>query len=200
MRLSTRARASYTKRPRGVSAYARRITRGGYLKLAGVDGLFRRGGKRRSALGYTRRLTRRGDSHTAPMSPDQPGYSGLKPGRFAQLGLLASIIQAVCSLGQRRRGWRGAMSASVSGHRATRRANLRSSFRLEIRLRPRAGAIVSYPENEGAVVQRLTRLPPVPRWGRWRSGEEGREGADPAGRVGGEGEEGRGRLTCCSRC
>lgn len=44
------------------------------------------------------------------------------------------------------------MSASVSGHRAARRANLRSSFRLEFRLRPRSGAIVSYPGNERAVV------------------------------------------------
>lgn len=39
------------------------------------------------------------------------------------------------------------MSASVSGYRATRRANLRSSFWLEFRLRTRIQAIVSYPKK-----------------------------------------------------
>jgi len=40
------------------------------------------------------------------------------------------------------------MSASVSGHRAARRANLRSSFRLEFRFRAGARTVVAYPENE----------------------------------------------------
>jgi len=51
------------------------------------------------------------------------------------------------------------MSTSVSGHRAARRANLRSSFRLEFRFRARTRAIVSYPENERAVIHDSYRFP-----------------------------------------